>query len=93
MRRHAWLLVTVTIVIAALVGVFVHLKFQQRASRETVSKKDLRTMRKAIDNYTMDKREPLQSLEDLVPANYLREIPIDPVCQRMHWNGTPYGSW
>jgi general secretion pathway protein G len=54
-------------------------------AREAVLKQDLQTMRQAIDNYTMDKQQAPQSLEDLVDAHYLREIPIDPVSQRKDW--------
>jgi general secretion pathway protein G len=55
-------------------------------SREAVLKQDLQTMRQAIDNYTLDKQQAPQSLDDLVDAHYLREIPIDPVCQSKDWN-------
>jgi general secretion pathway protein G len=34
----------------------------------------------------MDKREAPQSLEDLVGAHYIREIPVDPVCEHRNWN-------
>ena len=54
-------------------------------ARESVLKQDLQTMRQAIDNYTMDKQQAPQSLEDLVDAHYLREIPIDPVSQQKDW--------
>ncbi|MGB7846886.1 MAG: prepilin-type N-terminal cleavage/methylation domain-containing protein [Candidatus Acidiferrum sp.] len=54
-------------------------------ARETVLKKDLQTMREAIDNYTLDKQQAPQSLQDLVDAHYLRQVPIDPVCQRDDW--------
>jgi general secretion pathway protein G len=54
-------------------------------SREAVLKQDLQVMRQAIDNYTLDKQQAPQSLEDLVDAHYLREIPVDPVCQQKDW--------
>lgn len=37
-------------------------------SREAVLKTDLRTMRDAIDNYTLDKKKAPRSLQDLVEA-------------------------
>jgi hypothetical protein len=49
----------------------------QRA-KEAVLKEDLQEMRKAIDNYTMDKQAAPQSLDDLVPQ-YLRIMPVDPI--------------
>ena len=38
-----------------------------------------------IDNYTVDRRKPLRSLDDLVEAGYLREIPVDPVTRKKDW--------
>ena len=49
-----------------------------KAGREAVLKEDLHVMRGAIDSYTMDKGKAPQSLDDLVQAGYLREIPTDP---------------
>ena len=48
-------------------------------------KTDLQTMRTAIDNYTMDKLQAPQSLQDLADAHYLRELPIDPFTQQRDW--------
>jgi general secretion pathway protein G len=42
-------------------------------------------MRKAIDNFTLDKQRPPQSLQDLVAAGYLRELPIDPITLKRDW--------
>jgi general secretion pathway protein G len=42
-------------------------------------------MREAIDNYTVDKQRPPQSLQDLVEAGYLRELPIDPITVKRDW--------
>ena len=48
-------------------------------ARETVLKDDLFTMRKLIDQYTLDKKQPPESLDDLVQAGYLRGgLPTDP---------------
>lgn len=54
-------------------------------ARESVLKKDLMTIREAIDNYTMDKAQAPQSLDDLVHGGYLRQIPIDPITQQPDW--------
>jgi general secretion pathway protein G len=54
-------------------------------SREAVLHNDLKVMRQAIDNYTLDKEAAPQSLEDLQQAGYLREIPIDPMTQARDW--------
>jgi len=48
-------------------------------AREAVLKEDLYTLRKLIDEYTLDKEKPPTSLNDLVDAGYLRGgIPVDP---------------
>jgi general secretion pathway protein G len=52
-----------------------------KAAREAVLKEDLHVMRDAIDSYTMDKQKAPQSLDDLVQAGYLRDIPNDPMTQ------------
>jgi general secretion pathway protein G len=80
-------LMIVISIIVILVGIAVgSYKESVRHAREAVLKQDLQTMRVAIDNYTMDKQQAPQSLEDLVSARYLRDIPIDPVCQQVDWN-------
>jgi general secretion pathway protein G len=56
-----------------------------RRARESVLKQDLQTMRQAIDNYTLDKQQAPQSLDDLVDGHYLREVPTDPVCLQKDW--------
>ena len=48
-------------------------------ARESVLRSNLMTIRSVIDQYTYDKEEPPQSLEDLVNEGYLREVPIDPI--------------
>jgi len=54
-------------------------------AKETVLHQDLIEMRKAIDNYTMDKQAAPQSLDDLVPQ-YLRVLPKDPITNATDWN-------
>ncbi len=48
-------------------------------AREAVLRQNLFAMRTAIDQFSMDKGRAPQSLEDLVQAGYLREIPVDPI--------------
>ena len=47
-------------------------------------KQDLQEMRKAIDNFTMDKQAAPQSLDDLAPQ-YLHVIPVDPITNSKDW--------
>jgi len=48
-------------------------------AREAVLKEDLYTLRKLVDEYTLDKGKPPTSLDDLVEGGYLRGgLPVDP---------------
>ncbi|MBZ5668493.1 MAG: type II secretion system GspH family protein [Acidobacteriia bacterium] len=48
-------------------------------AREAVLRDDLFTLRKLIDEFTIDKQRPPTSLDELVEAGYLRGgIPADP---------------
>lgn len=48
------------------------------SAREAVLKEDLYRLRDAIDQHYADKGEYPASLDDLVSAGYLRELPVDP---------------
>jgi len=48
-------------------------------ARESVLRQNLFTMRSVIDQYSMDKEKAPQSLQDLVDAGYLKQIPVDPM--------------
>jgi len=47
-------------------------------ARESVLRQNLFTLRSVIDQYTMDKQKAPQTLQDLIDAGYLKQIPIDP---------------
>ena len=55
-------------------------------ARETVLKDDLFKMRSVIDQYAADKGKLPQSLDDLVSAGYMREVPKDPITDNKDWN-------
>ena len=55
-------------------------------ARETVLKDDLFRMRSLIDQYAADKGKLPQSLDDLVTAGYIREVPKDPITDEKDWN-------
>ena len=50
-------------------------------AKEAVLKENLHSIRSVIDQYTADKRTAPQSLEDLIAAGYLREVPEDPITE------------
>jgi len=54
-------------------------------ARETVLKDDLFKMRSLIDQYAADKGKLPQSLDDLVSAGYMREVPKDPITDNKDW--------
>jgi general secretion pathway protein G len=54
-------------------------------AHEVVLRQDLRDMRKAINDYTLDKEAAPNSIDDLVP-NYIREVPMDPMTGQKDWN-------
>jgi general secretion pathway protein G len=79
-------LMIVMLIISILIGIAA-ISYDRTVvrARETVLKQDLSTMRQAIDNYTLDKQQAPQSLDDLVDAHYLREVPVDPISRQKDW--------
>lgn len=79
-------LMIVIAIITILLGIAVPM-YQKSVqhSRESVLRQDLKALRQSIDNYTLDKEAAPQSLDDLVQAGYLRELPIDPMTQQRDW--------
>jgi general secretion pathway protein G len=73
------------ILILALASGLLLLKYSLQKEREATLKLDLRTMREAIDNYTVDKQRAPQSLQDLISGHYLKQIPTDPLTRRKDW--------
>ncbi len=82
-RTRGFTLIELMIVISIiliLMGVAIP-QYQQSVlhAKESVLHQDLKVMRDAIDQYTLDKEKAPQSLQDLITANYLKEIPKDPI--------------
>jgi general secretion pathway protein G len=48
-------------------------------ARESVLRQDLFELRSLISQYTLDKQKAPQSLDDLVQAGYIKQIPADPM--------------
>jgi general secretion pathway protein G len=90
-RIRGFTLIELMIVIAImLILIGIAAGMYQRSvirAREAVLKSDLKVMREAIDNYTLDKEAAPQSLEDLTnpQSQYLREIPVDPITRQKDW--------
>jgi general secretion pathway protein G len=54
-------------------------------ARESVLRSNLATLRSVINQFTLDKQKAPQSLDDLVTAGYLRQIPVDPMTKATNW--------
>jgi general secretion pathway protein G len=54
-------------------------------AREAVLRSNLGTLRRVIDEYTLDKQKAPQSLDDLTQAGYFHELPIDPMTHEANW--------
>ena len=54
-------------------------------AKEAALKQDLKVLRDAIEQYTLDKQMAPQSLDELASAGYLREVPVDPITQKKDW--------
>ena len=82
-RRAGFTMVELMIVLTIVsILVSVAVPLYQRSiirTKETILKQNLFTLRVVIDEYTFDKQKAPQSLEDLVEAGYLREVPVDPI--------------
>jgi len=81
-RKSGFTLVEVMVVMAIIVTLLaIAVPFYTTSivrAKEAVLMNNLFTMRSVIDQYTYDREEPPQSLEDLVREGYLREVPLDP---------------
>ena len=55
-------------------------------AKETVLLENLWQMRRAIDQYAADKGKLPQSVQDLVDAKYLYELPVDPTTSGTEWD-------
>jgi general secretion pathway protein G len=72
------MIVMLIIGVLAAIAIPSYMRSLQNA-REAVLKEDLHVLRQQIDAYTNDKEKAPQSLDDLVSAGYLKEIPVDPM--------------
>jgi general secretion pathway protein G len=83
-RRELGFTMIEMMIVMAIIVILVSLAIPQYQkaiirAKESVLKNNLFTLRNVIDEYTVDKKKAPQSLQDLVAAGYLRELPIDPI--------------
>lgn len=71
-------LLLVMVMMAILISIAVpNYRRSLKAARETVLRQNLSTLRKIIQEFTLDKQRAPISLDELVSEEYLREIPKD----------------
>jgi general secretion pathway protein G len=83
-RQDAGFTLVELMIVMAIIGVLMMVAVPSyiqaiKHAREAVLREDLRTLRTAIDSYTMDKQKAPQSLDDLMTDGYLKAIPKDPM--------------
>jgi len=80
------IVITIIIILAAIA--LPQYQKSVKQAKEAVLTDDLHTMRKLIDQYAADKGKLPHSLDELVSAGYLREIPTDPFTDGKEWSPT-----
>ena len=79
------LMIVITIIIILAAIVLPQYQKTIRTTREAVLKDDLSKMRALIDQFATDKQKLPQSLDELVAAGYMRELPKDPMTGETDW--------
>lgn len=82
------LMIVITIIIILAAIALPQYQKSVKQAREAVLREDLFTMRKLIDQYGADKGKLPQSLDELVSAGYMREVPTDPFTDNKDWSPT-----
>ncbi|HKV28275.1 MAG TPA: prepilin-type N-terminal cleavage/methylation domain-containing protein [Candidatus Acidoferrales bacterium] len=77
------IVMTIIMILASLAAV----RYDRSVSRakEAALHHDLSVLRDAIEQYTLDKQQAPQSLDDLVSSGYLRAVPKDPITGGNNW--------
>jgi len=74
------------ILLAVAIPIYSHSITRQR---EVNLRQNLATLNKVIVQYTLDKKKPPQSLEDLVQAKYIKNVPDDITGRTDTWQTEP----
>jgi len=82
MRQRGFTLIELMVVISIIV-ILLSLAMPNYSksilhAQEAALRDDLHTMRSVIDQYTLDKQKAPVSLQDLVDAGYIKQLPMDP---------------
>ncbi len=79
------LMIVITIIIILAAIALPQYQKTIMATREAVLRDDLYKLRTLLDQYAADKQKLPQSLDDLVTAGYMRELPKDPITGEKDW--------
>jgi general secretion pathway protein G len=82
------LMIVITIIIILAAIALPQYQKSVKQAREAVLRDDLFKMRTLIDQYAADKGKLPQSLDELVSAGYMREVPTDPFTDNKDWTPT-----
>ena len=79
-------LMVVIAIMSILMGIAAGMYYRSlQHSKEAVLRQDLFTLRQAIDQFTLDKQRAPSSLEELISADYMRFLPVDPMTNQKDW--------
>ncbi|MEO5937056.1 MAG: type II secretion system protein [Terriglobales bacterium] len=89
-RRQSGFTLVELIIVMAIIAILLSIAAPMYSvsvvrAREAALQQDLHHIRNAIDQYTMDKLRAPQSLDELVSAGYLRQLPKDPFTKNADW--------
>jgi len=89
-QQNSWLTVLVSLLLIS-VGVGSCSPSTQESRKEIVIadehvlRDNLHQLRSAIDRHILDKGAPPQSLDDLISAGYIKQVPSDPITRKKDW--------
>lgn len=89
------LMIVISIIVILAAVALPMMKQNLQSAREATLRNDLFELRRTIDRYAADKGKLPQSLDELVEAEYIREIPVDPMTREKNWTvvmGTDHNS-
>jgi general secretion pathway protein G len=79
------MLIVITIIFILMAVAIPRYERSVTSAREASLRQDLFVLRQQIEQYTLDKQAAPQSLDDLVTAHYMRELPADPITRQKDW--------
>lgn len=79
------LMIVISVIIILAMIAIAHYSTTVQAAKEATLRADLHDMRRMIDQYAADKGKLPESLDALVQAGYLQELPVDPMTGQADW--------